>query len=180
MSRISTALRGVLSVFLLLIGLAGPSLAADADPYQHLRGYIGQTYRGAGADGKPLVDIQRWDWAVAGKAVRITHALEDGSYGGETVVFYDAPSKSLIYHYFTTAGFHTQGTMVASPGTWVAEEAVAGHHTITRVRTTAIRADDGSYTTRSDYLDKDTWVQGHSIAYAPAPGSVVPLPASAP
>ena len=88
MSRIFTALRGVLSVFLLLIGLASPSLAADADPYQHLRGFIGQTYRGAGAgaDGKPLVDIQRWDWAVAGKAVRITHALEDGSSGGETVV----------------------------------------------------------------------------------------------
>jgi len=163
---------------LLLLVLSPAAFAADApaDPFADLRPFVGKTFRGEGTGTGKMVDVQRWEWAVGGHAVRIVHALEDGSYGGETVVFWDKARNSLIYHYFTTAGFHTQGSMVASGGKYVATEKVEGHPTITEVRSTSTIQPDGTIATSSEYLDNGTWVQGHAFLYREAPGAVVNMP----
>jgi len=177
MGRLSSGAVALL-VLLLVMGRGAPAQATDpADPFAHLRPHVGKTWKGEGKDG--AVDVSRWDWALGGKAVRMTHALADGSYGGETIVFWDKPRQTLIYHYFTTAGFHTQGTITTSPTGMVAEEAVEGHPSITRVRSTGTFNPDGTLTSRADYLDGGKWRPGHGFTYREAPpGTVVPLPAA--
>src|SRR5690349_2045516 len=48
---------------------------------------------------RPLVDIARWERALNGKAIRILHSVNDGSYGGESIVLWDEEKKSIVTHY---------------------------------------------------------------------------------
>ncbi|OYQ37913.1 hypothetical protein CHU95_00125, partial [Niveispirillum lacus] len=153
-----------------------PSRAADADPFGHIADFVGKTWRGEGTgpDGKPMVDLSRWEWALGGRAVRITHILSDLSYGGETLVFWDKARQNLIYHYFTTAGFHTQGVMRAEgPGHLIAEEDVTGHPKITKVRSTMV-IQNGILTTQAEFLADGRWAPGHSITYRAAAAQELP------
>lgn len=162
--------------YLIAIGLMVAMLmplsvrAADADPFADITSMVGKTWRGEGAgpDGKKIVDQSRWEWALGGKAVRVTHILADLSYGGETLVFWDKPRNTLIYHYFTTAGFHTQGVMHAEgPGKLIAEEDVAGHPKITKVRST-LTLKDGGLTNQTEFFADGQWTPGHTIIYREA------------
>ena len=80
---------------------------------------MGKTWRGElsppGA-AKPVVDVQRFELALNGRAVRSLHSINDGEYGGETLFVWDDEKKSVVYTYFTTAGFYTTGTMQPEAG----------------------------------------------------------------
>jgi hypothetical protein len=111
-------MRKLYPVVLLLLFLSlTPFVRADDaqldEKLQPLKPFFG-TWRGefkSSTPEKPLVDISHWERALNGKAIKITHSINDGAYGGETFVTWDAEKKSLVYHYFTTAGFMTKGTM---------------------------------------------------------------------
>jgi len=98
--------------------------------------FAGKTFRGEWTDddGKHLVDIAKWELILNGRALQSTHRLEGMDYGGRTIFFYDEGAKKYVYHYFTTAGFHTTGTADFVDGGLVADEKVEGHETIGSVR----------------------------------------------
>lgn len=58
------------------------------------------------------------------KGVRIFHSIDDGEYGGETIVRSDEEKKSVVYHHSTTAGFATTGTMTFENGKITTNEKV--------------------------------------------------------
>src|SRR6478672_8131434 len=88
-----------------------PSLDSHLEP---LRPLLDKTWKGAFKNSKPenpTVDISRWERALNGSAVRILHSINDGVYGGESLIVWDAKQQQIAYYYFTTAGFMTTGTM---------------------------------------------------------------------
>lgn len=155
---------------------AGPSAAivtpqAPTDwqraTFGALADLAGKGYRGEGInpDGSTFTDHQVWEWALSGHVLRCTHALGDGSYGGETLIYPDAQG-GLAYVYVTIAGFRTEGTMSLAPdGGWVAMEAVTGHPTITRVRSTGRIEPDASLTSTAEFEQDGAFVPGHSFTY---------------
>lgn len=164
------------------IARAEPAASAPAtgnvyEPMKPFLPYINKTWRGVGKDekGKEIIDIQRWQLILGGRAVETSHGMEDGSYGGRTIIFFDEGKKTYIYHYFTTAGFHTQGTMKIEGDKIVSSEIVSGHATIAQVDATMTMA-DGKMTTASEYISKDgTRAPGHGFVYVEAPGAKVPF-----
>lgn len=145
--------------------------------------YIGGTYRGVPgeASSEALVDFQHWEWALGGTAIKISHAIEDGSYGGDTYIYKDAASGDLVYVYITNAGFRTEGIIVLNAdGSYTAEEDVKGHATITKVRSTSRLNDDGSSTMTSEYLDAGEWVPGHNFVYTATDADLPQLKAPSP
>lgn len=134
-----------------------------------LRSFVGKTWRGEFADStpdKPKVDISRWEAALGGNAVRILHSVNDGEYGGETIIVWDDSADSLVYFYFTNSGFYTRGSMTASPGHYVARESVSGSAGgVTEVKSTSHITPDGRMRVRSQYFNNGTWVEGHEIMY---------------
>lgn len=131
---------------------------------------VGRTFRGklGGGDGKKeQVDVMRFERALNGNAVRILHSVNEGEYGGETILFWDAKKESLVYYYFTTAGFYTTGTMkMISDSKWTAHETVTGNENgITEVKSTGEMTREGMLKTSSEYLRKGKWVPGHSASY---------------
>ncbi len=104
------------------------------------------------------MDVARWEQALNGKAVRILHSINDGEYGGETIAIWDENKGSIVYHYFTTAGSSTTGTMVFKDGKMVTNETVSGSAGgVTEVRGTAEIGTDGTFRMKTEYLKEGKW-----------------------
>lgn len=148
---------------------AAPS-SLQAGTFGALSGLVGKTWRSApaGAGETGPADLSRWSWDLGGRVLVNRHALEDGSYGGVTHVYENGQTGALDYVYVTSAGFHTTGSFeLGDDGSWTAEEAVTGHDTITRVRSTGRLTADGQITMTSGYFAKGEWSPGRNVVYVP-------------
>src|SRR5688572_22855092 len=100
-----------LSATAAVFGADQPSLDPRLD---RLRPLVGKTWKGGfknSTQENPIVDIARWERALNGKAVRVLHSINDGAYGGETIIMWDEKKQAVGFHYFTTAGFMTAGSV---------------------------------------------------------------------
>jgi len=156
---------------------AVPALDTLAPQLEPLRPFIGKTWRSVPAtpDAKQqVVDIQVWQRALNGQAVRLLHSINDGIYGGETMIMWDASKKSLVYFYFTTDGSYTNGTLAYENGVFEGHETVIGDTDgITEVKWTTMILPDGREHTKAQYLKKGEWVPGHEFYYVEDPSAKV-------
>lgn len=158
-----------------------PSTAGDSDklaePLKAFAPLLGKTWKGEFANStpeKPLFDVARWERALNGKAVRVLHSVNDGAYGGETIITWDAARKTVRYWYFTTAGFRTEGTMKHEDGQWIAHEMVAGAAGgIIEVKSTSKLLADGRLHVKAEYLKDGTWGVGREVFYKESPQAKV-------
>ena len=87
------------------------SLSEHLKPFER---YIGKTFKGEFSNStkeKPVFDISHWERALNGTAIRIIHSVNNGEYGGESIITWDEEKSSLISSYFTTAGFSTNAVL---------------------------------------------------------------------
>lgn len=155
--------------------------AAEKEPLnehlEFLRRFLGRTWKGEFKNStpeKPRTDVARWERALNGQAVRILHSVNDGVYGGETLVSWEAAKKQVTYYYFTTAGYHTTGTMTVEGEKVISRETVAGAAGgVTEVKATTELLPDGTMHLRSEYLKNGAWVPGHEIVYHEDPEAKV-------
>ena len=150
--------------------------AAAAGPLDVFKPLCGKTWRGefTGPDGTKMVDVSRWELILGGMAVRTVHSLNDGVYGGETLLFWDTAKESLAFVYITTAGFRTEGTISVDGATFTSHEVVHGDADgITEVRATSQLLEDGTLAMVSEYLKDGAWTAGHKVVYVEAPQAEV-------
>lgn len=116
------------------------SLSPAYQPMAMFAPFSGKTFRGEWTDdnGEKLVDIAKYEMILNGRALQSTHRLQGKDYGGRTIFFYDEGAKNYVFHYFTTAGFHTTGTSDFIDGGLVTVENVEGHDTVGSVRSKVI------------------------------------------
>ena len=162
-----------------LISLGSAIADEPTDLSEHLSAFqplVGLTFKGEFADStpeKPIFDVSRWERAMNGQAIRILHSVNDGLYGGETILMWDAKQQKIAYWYFTTAGFYTQGTMDVSGKKWTGVEDVTGNKDgITQVKSTSEFV-DGNLIVKAEYLQNGKWVKGHEINYVKTPDAKV-------
>ena len=158
-----------------LVAICAAPLAAFSaeqgtlDPnLEPLRPWLGKTWKSDAAESgdKPKIDVARWERALNGKAVRILHSINDGEYGGETIVTWDAAKKAVVYHYFTTAGFTTNGTMTFDAGKVMTNEKVSGNAGgVAEVRGTGEITGDGTFRMKTEYLKDGKWQPGRDTTY---------------
>ena len=152
-----------------------PVLDTQLKPFASL---LGKTWKADFKDStpeKPKMDIMSWERILNGKAVRVMHSINNGEYGGETIITWDEPSKSVVYTYYTTAGYKTSGTMKQEDGKIVTHETVQGAAAggVTEVKAVMEFLPDGSYHNKSTYLKNGEWVPGHEFHYFEAPNAKV-------
>jgi len=132
---------GVLVAAVMSAAQAGKAAkpAAAYEPMGIFAPFTGKTLRGEWSDDKgTYVDIAKYELILNGRALQSTHRIEGGDYGGRTIFFFDERAKNYVYHYFTTAGFHTFGSADFVDGALVTEEKVEGHATIVAVRSRSV------------------------------------------
>lgn len=158
-----------------------PLAAAEPKLDEHLAAFapfVSKTWRGEFKNStkeKPMFDVSRWEIALKGKAVRTMHSINDGVYGGETIIMWDSEKKALVAFYFTTAGFYTQSTFEIKDGKLHSREMVKGNaQGITEVEAVT-ELTDGKLHVKSRYLAKGQWTDGHEITYTESPDAKVVL-----
>ena len=158
-------------VALALVGLATTAFAQDdlAEPLKLFKPFVGKTWKGRLNDpaaAKPAIDVSRWERALNGQAIRVLHSVNDGEYGGESLMFWDKEKNSLVFYYFTTAGFYTNGTIKFEEGKFISHEYVTGNaNGVTEVKATGEVTAEGKLISKSQYLKGGTWVEGHAAVY---------------
>jgi len=143
-----------------------PSLAAPLEP---LRPLLDKTWKGrfsSSKPDKPVVDVMRWERALNGKAVRVLHSVNDGSYGGETIFTWDEKKQAVTSHYFTTAGFMTTGSLNFKDGKLITHEVVNGSTGgVSEVRGTSELLPDGTFRVKTEHLKEGQWQAGREVIY---------------
>ena len=157
---------------------AGAETTGSLDPnLEVLRPLIDKTWKGEFKNSKPdkpVIDVEKWERALNGKAVRMLHSINDGAYGGETLFVWDEKKKTVAYYYFTTAGFMTIGTLTVKDAKIITSESVSGSaEGITEVRGTSEIRTDGAFYVKTEYLKNGKWVPGHEAVYREAPDAKV-------
>lgn len=169
-----TCLAGVLVAFV--------SNAADEpvlnSHLELLRPLLGRTMKGtlnsANSDKPPMVDVQKWERALNGQAVRLTHSINDGFYGGETMFVWDEKRGAVVYYYFTTEGYMTSGTMVCTNSHYICTEKVNGSASgVQEVRSTSEVLPGGRFHVKAEYFKDGQWSFGHEITYCDDPKAAV-------
>jgi hypothetical protein len=161
-----------------LLACASGAAAVEMNPrLQPLAHLLGKTWRGTvsppGA-AKPATDVSRFELALNGQAVRNRHSIDDGAYGGETFIVWEEARQSLVYYYFTTAGFYTTGTITVKDGVMESHEIVKGSAGgVTEVKATHRILPDGRLLVKSRYLKNGAWEDGRETHYVEDPQAVV-------
>ena len=168
------SLVGTIGVMLSLFAAEAPPLDPHLEP---LRPWLGKTWKGEfknSTPDKPTVDIARWERALNGKAVRVLHSINDGVYGGESIVTWDEKKQAVTYHYFTTAGFMTIGTMTFKAGKVLTHEVVTGSAGgITEVRGAYEMLPDGTFRVKTEHLKNGEWAAAREVTYREDPTASV-------
>lgn len=169
----------VVSLLLVACAIGGRAwetgvLSEQLEPF---RAFIGKTWRGEfknSTPDKPTVDVARWERALNGKAVRVLHSINDGFYGGESVIYWDKDKSQIRYHYFSTAGFYNVGVMTISNRTITATEQVFGNKNgATEVRSTYELRADGTMLNHSQYLKNGEPTGSREVLYKEDPKAEV-------
>jgi hypothetical protein len=149
-----------------LVAVDQPSLNPHLEPFRPL---LGKTWKGVFKNSKPdkpVVDIARWERALNGQAVRLLHSINQGVYGGETIFTWNEKEQKVVFHYFTTAGFTTSGSVQTKEGKLLTHEIVAGSSGgVTEVRATSEIRSDGKLHVKSEHLKNGQWEPGHEVTY---------------
>ncbi|OCQ19222.1 hypothetical protein A7985_21040 [Pseudoalteromonas luteoviolacea] len=164
-------LAGLIGGFLLCLQSAWA--ANIADELKVFEPYLG-TWQASFSMGEGQVnDVSRWERALNGTAIRTLHSINDGAYGGESLLFWDNKKQSIVFYYFTTAGFYTSGRIeVKSKHEFVAYESVEGNQDgITEVKSTS-RFKNGAFTVSTQYLKNGQWTKPEQRIYRPSTKSV--------
>ena len=156
--------------FLLIAGCFAAADEPSLDPkLEPLRPLLGKTWKAELKDaktGKTSEDIARWERALNGKAVRILHSVDAGSYGGESIVRWDKKQNTVMFHYFTTADFTTKGTMTFKDGAVITHEDVAGEAGgVTQVRATITLAGEEAFQMKTEYMKDGKWELARETTY---------------
>jgi hypothetical protein len=165
----------LVTAVILCAGLAARAADTLAKELEPLRPFIGKTWKGqfkGSTPEKPKVDVAKWERALNGQAVRIFHSVNDGSYGGETIIMWNRKDQRLEYHYFTTAGFMTHGTMKVEGKKLITRETVIGGE-VTEVEATNELTADGKLRVRAQYLKDGERAGGREMVYEEAPNAQV-------
>ena len=167
-------------VAVLLATFALPVAARPAELSPHLaplRPLVGKTWRGEFPEskpGKPVIDVSRYEVALNGQAVRNMHSINDGAYGGESLMVWDKEKQAIVYYYFTTGGFYTTGTLKEEDGAIMAHETVKGDADgVSEVKAVFRVLPDGRLHAKTSYLKKGQWVDARDMHYVEAPSAVV-------
>ena len=139
--------------------------------------YIGKTFKGEFAtstEENPIFDVSHWERILNGMAIKITHSVNDGEYGGESIITWDTKKNSLVSSYFTTAGFTTNALMHFEDDKLISIEEVTGNQSgITKVKATIKLLPNGDLHNSSKYFMNNQWVDGHTIYYKEDPKAKV-------
>lgn len=132
-----------------------PEITGEA-PLAGLAPYVGKTWV-SGKEGGKFHDVSKWEWAVPGRVLVITHSVNNGVYSGATVVHKDEATGTIVARYATSASFYTDGVYTLTDGGFEAIETVQGSSGGIELVKSSMELHDGVMMVLSQYKQNGEW-----------------------
>ena len=134
-----------------------------------LKPFIGNTYKGDFINStieNPMIDVLSFERALNGNAVKVIHSVNNGEFGGETMVMWNPEKEGLQSWYFTSAGSLTIQNVQIKKDTFISIENVERNQNgITKVKTIIEVLHGNQITKRTKYLMNNIWKDGSETIY---------------
>lgn len=153
---------------LLMLALLLPIPAARAEPPAHFapQAFLaGHCWKGAFPDGK-RTDEHCYEWVYGGKFLRDRHTVTGSGapYAGETIYYWDAPTRQVSYIYFNNEGGHSNGTVSVRDGAlFFPEEKYSDGKVEQTYRSQWRRDGDDAYIAVSEIKVADGWKEAWRV-----------------
>jgi hypothetical protein len=172
----ATAMRSFLIITLAFI--IQPAVAAEfqGKGFDAIAPLVGKTWVGddVNAAGERTVSIERWEWILGGKAVRITASVNNGEVGYQLTFYIDPITHVLSFQGVGTDGPYLNGTVEIVEGKMIWKEKVIGTPYLDLVKLTFTKSSDDTMKSSSEYFKGDKSVPGgHEFHYRVVPDAKV-------
>ena len=140
-----------------------------SDHLTGLKPFIGNTYKGNFINStieNPMIDVLSFERALNGNAVKVIHSVNNGEFGGETMVMWNPEEGGLQSWYFTSAGSLTIQNVQIKKDTFISIENVERNKNgITKVKTIIEVLHGNQIKKRTKYLMNNLWKDGSETIY---------------
>lgn len=155
----------VISIFISVLYAEKP-ISEHLFPYNAL---LGKRYEGKylnPQDEQLIKDVLLWERTLNGNAIKMTHSINNGEYGGITIIRWD-PDENMIHSwYFDTGGSLTKSNIYFFNEKIISIEDVSNNKNgITKVKTSLEILDNDILFKKTKYLMKNIWVDGNEVFY---------------
>lgn len=166
-------MKKLLPLAAVLVALAAPSLAEPNPKLDWFKPLVGKTLKATLPNG--AVDVHRFELILDGQVLRTIHSVNDGAYGGQALVHWDAEKQSVVSYYVTTAGFFTTATIRFENGAMLSHEVVHGGGAggVREVKGESRFLPDGRLQVKTEQLKDGQWTAGVERVYVEAPDARV-------
>ena len=134
-----------------------------------MKPFIGNTYKGNFTNStqeNPMFDVLSFERALNGNAIKVIHSVNNGEFGGETMVMWNPEKGGLQSWYFTSAGSLTIQNVQIKKDTFISIENVERNQNgITKVKTIIEVLHGDQIKKRTKYLMNNLWKNGSEIIY---------------
>ena len=131
--------------------------------------FIGNTYKGNFINStreNPMIDILSFERSLNGNAIKVIHSVNNGEFGGETMVMWNPEKERLQSWYFTSAGSLTIQNVQIKKDTFISTENVERNKNgITKVKTIIEVLHGNQIKKRTKYLMNNLWKDGSETIY---------------
>ena len=147
-------------------------IKSEAPLSEHLiemKPFIGNTYKGDFINStkeNPMYDVLSFERALNGNAIKVIHSVNNGEFGGETMVMWNPEKRGLQSWYFTSAGSLTVQNVQIKKNTFISIENVERNQNgITKVKTIIEVLHGDQIIKRTKYLMNNLWKDGSETLY---------------
>ena len=159
----------ILTIFFLIIfqDIHGKDLS------KHLLGFeifLGKKFQGEfynSTKENPLMDIIYFERILNGEAIRITHSVNHGEYGGEYIIAWNSDKGKIESYYFSTGGeIRVSSIDITNNEISIKEDFSKNKNGIQKVKKIFRLDAEGSLENNVNYMINNMWVKSHEMIYS--------------
>ena len=143
------------------------------DLSKHLLGFeifLGKRFQGEfynSTKENPLMDIIYFERILNGEAIRISHSVNHGEYGGEYIITWNSDKGKIESYYFSTGGeIRVSSVDITNNEISIKEDFSKNKNGIQKVKKIFRLGAEGSLEHSIKYMINNMWVKSHEMIYS--------------
>ena len=115
---------------------------------------------------KPLIDVIYFERILNGEAIRISHSVNRGEYGGQYIITWNSDIERIESYYFSTGGeIKVSNVRIIKKEIIIEEDFSKNENGIQKVKKIFRLNNDGLLENHIHYLMNNLWVKSHEMNY---------------
>ena len=116
---------------------------------------------------KPLIDVIYFERILNGEAIRISHSVNRGEYGGQYIITWNSDRGKIESYYFITGGeIRVSSVDITNNEISIKEDFSKNKNGIQKVKKIFRLDAEGSLENNIKYMINNMWIKSHEMIYS--------------